>query len=194
MVDNLTWYNTIIRLIKFCYNKSNKRNCNELFWNLFQDPYFSLTTNKQKFKFITFIFCYSRRRSGNPILSLQNCDVHPCLGLTAKRCRMIKTEFEIMDAHNAQIKRSTVTFLLCNKARCEQKQTFLLNLTVLNTHLIGLDDGITAFWMVGLNKVVCDCVLWRSGSHWYAGNWKSCNVCRIFSVMVIFEIREPARN
>ena len=40
-----------------------------LFWNLFQDPYFSLTTNKQKFKFITFIFCYSRRRSGNLILS-----------------------------------------------------------------------------------------------------------------------------
>ena len=53
-------------------------------------------------------------------------------------------------------------------------------------------DGITAFWMVGLNKVVCDCVLWRSGSHWYAGrpNWKSCNVCRIFSVKAIFETRE----
>ena len=50
-------------------------------------------------------------------------------------------------------------------------------------------DGITAFWMVGLNKVVCDCVLWRSGSHWYAGNWKSCNVCRIFSVKAIFETR-----
>ena len=48
-----------------------------------------------------------------------------------------------------------------------------------------------AFWMVGLNKVVCDCVLWRSGSHcWYAGNWKSCNVCRIFSVKAIFETRE----
>ena len=44
--------------------------------------------------------------------------------------------------------------------------------------------------MVGLNKVVCDCVLWRSGSHWYAGNWKSCNVCRIFSVKAIFETRE----
>ena len=51
-------------------------------------------------------------------------------------------------------------------------------------------DGITAFWMLGLNKVVCDCVLWRSGSHWYAGNWKSCNVCRIFSVKAIFETRE----
>ena len=44
--------------------------------------------------------------------------------------------------------------------------------------------------MVGLNKVVCDCVLWRSGSHWYTGNWKSCNVCRIFSVKAIFETRE----
>ena len=51
-------------------------------------------------------------------------------------------------------------------------------------------DGITAFWMVGLNKVVCDCVLWQSGSHWYAVNWKSCNVCRIFSVKAIFETRE----
>ena len=29
--------------------------------------------------------------------------------------------------------------ILIVEARCEQKQTFLLNLTVLNTHLIGLD-------------------------------------------------------
>ena len=34
------------------------------------------------------------------------------------------------------------------------------------------------------------CVLWRSGLHWYAGNWKSCNVRRIFSVKAIFETRE----
>ena len=26
--------------------------------------------------------------------------------------------------------------------------------------------------------------------HWYAGNWKSCNVCWIFSVEAIFETRE----
>ena len=58
--------------------------------------------------------------------------------------------------------------------------------------MIGLDGrNHRMFRMVGLNKVVCDCVLWRSGSHcWYAGNWKSCNVCRIFSVKAIFETRE----
>ena len=73
-----------------------------------------------------------------------------------------------------------------------KKKTFLLNLTVLNKHLIGL-DGPNHCILNGRSEqsgLRLRAMTIRFTLYWYAGNWKSCNVCRIFSVKAIFETRE----
>ena len=78
------------------------------------------------------------------------------------------------------------------QARCEQKKTFLLNLTVLNKQLIG-SDGRNHRILNGRSEqsgLRLRAMTIRFTQCWYAGNWKSCNGCRIFSVKAIFETRE----
>ena len=78
------------------------------------------------------------------------------------------------------------------QARCEQKKTFLFKLTVLNKHLIRL-DGRNHRILNGRSEqsgLRLRAMTIRFTLYWYAGNWKSCNVCRIFSVKAIFETRE----
>ena len=78
------------------------------------------------------------------------------------------------------------------QACCEQNKTFLLNLTVLNKHLIGL-DGRNHRILNGRSEqsgLRLRVMTIRFTLYWYAGNWKSCTVCRIFSVKAIFETRE----